>query len=52
MRTLLFLCLPAALVAAGDRIDEIKWLSAKEAFRKAKDKKTKRWVLVYKEWPR
>ena len=36
----------------GDRIDEIKWLSAKEAFAKAADAKSARWVLVYKEWPR
>lgn len=31
----------------GDRINEIAWTSAKEAF--AQDKK---WVLIYMEWPR
>jgi len=40
------------LAATGDRIDEIKWMSSKEAFEKARDEKTARWVLVYKEWPR
>jgi len=41
-----------SLGAAGDRIDEIKWLPAKEAFEKAAADKTPRWVLIYKEWPR
>jgi hypothetical protein len=40
------------LAAAGDRIDEINWMSSKAAFEKARDEKTARWVLVYKEWPR
>ena len=40
------------LAAAGDRIDEIKWMSSKEAFEKARDEKMARWVLIYKEWPR
>ncbi len=37
-------------LAAGDRIDEIKWLASKEAFAKAKE--SGRWVLIYKEWPK
>lgn len=41
-----------ALLATGDRIEEIKWLTAKEAFAKALQPATSRWVLVYKEWPR
>ncbi|MHC4549471.1 MAG: hypothetical protein ACYTEZ_11920 [Planctomycetota bacterium] len=52
MRTLGILSLLAVAATAGNRIDEIKWLSSKEAFRKAKDPKTARWVLIYKEWPR
>ena len=40
-----------ALFPVGDRIDEIKWLSAKEAFEKATNEKSSRWVLIYKEWP-
>ncbi|MBI4565401.1 MAG: hypothetical protein HY716_11970 [Planctomycetes bacterium] len=51
MKTMLWLGMAAA-VAAGDRIDEIKWMSSEEAFEKAQDEKTSRWVLIYKEWPR
>ena len=40
------------LAALGDRIDEIKWMPGKEAFDKARDPNTARWVLIYKEWPR
>ena len=39
-------------LGTGDRIEEIKWLSAGSAFAKAQDQKSKRWVLIYKEWPR
>jgi hypothetical protein len=47
------LALGAILLAAtGDRIDEIKWIPSTQAFQKAKDEKTARWVLIYKEWPR
>ena len=49
MRALVPLCL-LSVALAGDRIDEIKWMSSKDAFAKAK--KSKKWVLVYKEWPR
>ena len=52
MRTLAAIGVLTAATLAGDRIDEIKWLSSKAAFEKAKDKKTARWILVYKEWPR
>ena len=37
---------------ASDRVDEIKWLSAKDAFEKAQSKDAPRWVLLYKVWPR
>jgi hypothetical protein len=40
------------LGAVGDRIDEIKWIPAKQAFEKASDQQSRRWVLIYKEWPR
>ena len=40
------------LLALGDGIDEIKWMSSKDAFEKAQKKETARWVLVYKEWPK
>ena len=40
-----------SLGSAGDRIEELKWLPAKEAFEKAGAEKTPRWVLIYKEWP-
>lgn len=49
MRALIPLCLLSVAVA-GDKIDRIKWFASKDAFAKAK--KTKQWVLVYKEWPR
>ena len=55
MRTgLAALAVTFLLTAAGpgDRIHEIKWLSSKEAFKKANDKETARWVLLYKMWPR
>lgn len=51
MRTLGLLLLLGATAGAGKNIDEIKWMSSKDAFKKAKDPKTSRWVLVYKEWP-
>jgi hypothetical protein len=35
----------------GERIEEIKWLSAQTAFENANDPKAPRWVLIYKEWP-
>ena len=50
MRKLALLTLLVPFAFAGDCVDEIKWLKSKEAFEKAK--KTKQWVLVYKEWPR
>jgi hypothetical protein len=52
MRTLGLLLLLGAVSGAGEKIDEIKWMSSKDAFKKAKDPKTSRWVLIYKEWPR
>ncbi len=52
MRTLAALGVLAAATLGGDRVDEIRWLSSKAAIEKAKDKKTARWLLVYKEWPR
>ncbi len=52
MKTLAAVAFAAVLAWRGDRIDEIKWLTSKDAFDKAKDEKTKRWVLVYKEWPK
>lgn len=39
-------------VLASDRVDEIKWLTAKDAFEKAQSKDAPRWVLLYKVWPR
>jgi hypothetical protein len=50
MRMLPLLGLLAAS-AGGDRIEEVQWLPAKEAFEKAKEGKPSRWVLIYKEWP-
>ena len=52
MRRIALVGLLAVAATAGDRIDEIEWLSSKDAFRKAKDPKTSRWVLIYKEWPK
>ena len=39
---------PAAKPRARGKIE---WLSAKEAFEKAKEKETRRWVLIYKKYP-
>jgi len=50
MRLLVLIGLLAA-ASSGDRIEEIRWLSAKDAFEKPKDEKSSRWVLIYKEWP-
>jgi hypothetical protein len=36
---------------AGDRIDEIHWMSWKEAAQQAPVKGKERWILVYLEWP-
>ena len=46
---LLLVMVMGGALSASERIDEVKWLTAKDAFEKART--SGQWVLIYKEWP-